>query len=82
MKAYVAANPYKGLGRLRAMYQRWPFFLTLPSNMDMALAKGSLAITSSQVLQSFAKVEKSRIAAHRSPFNSILVRESKHRHQG
>ena len=31
---------------LRAMYQRWPFFRTLLSNMDMVLSKSSLAIAS------------------------------------
>ena len=36
----------EGLDRLRAMYKHWPFFRTLLSNMDMVLAKSSLAIAS------------------------------------
>ncbi|NML61754.1 phosphoenolpyruvate carboxylase [Massilia sp. RP-1-19] len=34
------------LATLRAMYQEWPFFATLLSNMDMVLAKTDLAIAS------------------------------------
>ena len=39
VKAYLAADPEKGLERLHAMYRHWPFFRTLLSNMDMVLAK-------------------------------------------
>ena len=46
VKAYIAANPETGLERLRDMYKSWPFFRTLLSNMDMVLAKSSLAIAS------------------------------------
>ncbi len=46
VEAYCADNPEKGLERLRAMYKHWPFFRTLLSNMDMVLAKSSLAIAS------------------------------------
>jgi phosphoenolpyruvate carboxylase len=46
VKAYIEANPKDGLERLRAMNRRWPFFRTLLSNMDMVLAKSSLAIAS------------------------------------
>jgi phosphoenolpyruvate carboxylase len=46
VKAYVAANPASGLDQLKAMYRNWPFFRTLLSNMDMVLAKSSLAIAS------------------------------------
>ena len=45
VKAYLKANP-DGLVLLQAMYQDWPFFRTLLSNMDMVLAKSSLAIAS------------------------------------
>ena len=38
--------PRTGSTRLQAMYQHWPFFRTLLSNMDMVLAKSSLAIAS------------------------------------
>jgi phosphoenolpyruvate carboxylase len=34
------------LAMLQAMYQKWPFFATLLSNMDMVLAKTDLAIAS------------------------------------
>ena len=46
VKAYIEANPKDGLDGLRAMNRRWPFFRTLLSNMDMVLAKSSLAIAS------------------------------------
>ena len=35
-----------GLQALKEMYVRWPFFRTLLSNMDMVMAKSSLAIAS------------------------------------
>ncbi|XEU92728.1 phosphoenolpyruvate carboxylase [Tistrella mobilis] len=35
-----------GLDRLRRMYRDWPFFTTLLSNMEMVLAKTSMAIAS------------------------------------
>jgi len=46
VKDFIAAHPKDGLDRLRAMYRRWPFFRTQLSNMDMVLAKSSLAIAS------------------------------------
>ncbi len=46
VEAYCAQEPEKGLERLRSMYKHWPFFRTLLSNMDMVLAKSSLAIAS------------------------------------
>jgi phosphoenolpyruvate carboxylase len=46
VKAYVEAHPKDGLQSLKEMYVRWPFFRTLLSNMDMVLAKSSLAIAS------------------------------------
>jgi phosphoenolpyruvate carboxylase len=46
VKAYVDAHPTDGLQSLKEMYVRWPFFRTLLSNMDMVLAKSSLAIAS------------------------------------
>jgi phosphoenolpyruvate carboxylase len=36
----------KALSLLQKMYQEWPFFRTLLSNMDMALAKSDLALAS------------------------------------
>jgi len=46
VKAYGDAHPKDGLRALKAMYVRWPFFRTLLSNMDMVMAKSSLAIAS------------------------------------
>ena len=46
VKAYVEAHPTEGLEALKEMYVRWPFFRTLLSNMDMVMAKSSLAIAS------------------------------------
>src|SRR6185312_4293462 len=43
VKAYGDAHPKDGLRALKAMYVRWPFFRTLLSNMDMVMAKSSLA---------------------------------------
>ena len=40
------AEPGHDVGQLQAMYQNWPFFRTLLSNMDMVLAKSSLAVAS------------------------------------
>ena len=42
---WLSANP-NGLDTLRKMYQRWPFFRTLLSNMDMVLSKTDLGIAS------------------------------------
>jgi phosphoenolpyruvate carboxylase len=46
VKAYIGAHPKDGLDTLKAMYVRWPFFRTQLSNMDMVMAKSSLAIAS------------------------------------
>jgi phosphoenolpyruvate carboxylase len=46
VKAYIDAHPKEGLEALKAMYVSWPFFRTLLSNMDMVMAKSSLAIAS------------------------------------
>jgi len=45
VKDFVAAHP-DGLKQLQDMHRHWPFFRTLLSNMDMVLAKSSLAIAS------------------------------------
>lgn len=39
-------EPGHDLALLRQMYREWPFFRTLLSNMDMVLAKSSLAVAS------------------------------------
>jgi phosphoenolpyruvate carboxylase len=46
VEAWIAANPDKGMPFLRELYREWPFFRTLLSNMDMVLAKSSIAIAS------------------------------------
>ncbi|HLW91658.1 MAG TPA: phosphoenolpyruvate carboxylase [Roseiarcus sp.] len=45
VKEFIAAEP-NGLEQLQKMHRQWPFFRTLLSNMDMVLAKSSLAIAS------------------------------------
>ena len=46
VKSFLAAHPDGGLELLRSMHREWPFFRTLLSNMDMVLAKSSIAIAS------------------------------------
>jgi phosphoenolpyruvate carboxylase len=46
VKSFLAADPDGGLELLQSMYREWPFFRTLLSNMDMVLAKTSIAIAS------------------------------------
>ena len=46
VEAFVARRPDYGLSFLKAMHHEWPFFRTLLSDMDMVLAKSSLAIAS------------------------------------
>jgi phosphoenolpyruvate carboxylase len=46
VEAWAAKHPEKGMPFLRELYREWPFFRTLLSNMDMVLAKSSIAIAS------------------------------------
>jgi phosphoenolpyruvate carboxylase len=46
VETWIAENPDKGMAFLRELYGEWPFFRTLLSNMDMVLAKSSIAIAS------------------------------------
>jgi phosphoenolpyruvate carboxylase len=46
VKSFLAPRPDGGLELLRSMYREWPFFRTMLSNMDMVLAKSSIAIAS------------------------------------
>jgi phosphoenolpyruvate carboxylase len=46
VKSFLAAHPDAGLELLRSMHREWPFFRTLLSNMDIVLAKSSIAIAS------------------------------------
>jgi phosphoenolpyruvate carboxylase len=43
---WIAGHPDKGMPFLKELYREWPFFRTLLSNMDMVLAKSSIAIAS------------------------------------
>jgi phosphoenolpyruvate carboxylase len=46
VETWVAEHPDKGMAFLQEMHRDWPFFRTLLSNMDMVLAKSSIAIAS------------------------------------
>jgi phosphoenolpyruvate carboxylase len=46
VKAWIDRHPASGLAILREMHERWPFFRTTLSNMDMVLAKSDIAIAS------------------------------------
>ncbi len=46
VETWVKEHPDKGMPFLRELYREWPFFRTLLSNMDMVLAKSSIAIAS------------------------------------
>jgi phosphoenolpyruvate carboxylase len=46
VEQWVKDHPDKGMPFLRELYREWPFFRMLLSNMDMVLAKSSIAIAS------------------------------------
>jgi phosphoenolpyruvate carboxylase len=46
VEAWLKENPEAGMGFLKELYREWPFFRMLLSNMDMVLAKSSIAIAS------------------------------------
>jgi phosphoenolpyruvate carboxylase len=46
VEQWIAKNPDKGMAFLQELYREWPFFRMLLSNMDMVLAKSSIAIAS------------------------------------
>jgi phosphoenolpyruvate carboxylase len=46
VEAWIKEHPDKGMPFLKELYREWPFFRTLLSNMDMVLAKSSIAIAS------------------------------------
>src|SRR6516164_3016785 len=46
VEAWIKQHPDKGMPFLKELYREWPFFRTLLSNMDMVLAKSSIAIAS------------------------------------
>ncbi|MGA7072667.1 phosphoenolpyruvate carboxylase [Bradyrhizobium sp.] len=46
VETWLKENPGAGMAFLKELYREWPFFRTLLSNMDMVLAKSSIAIAS------------------------------------
>src|ERR1700730_16377926 len=46
VEAWIKQHPDKGMPFLKELYRDWPFFRMLLSNMDMVLAKSSIAIAS------------------------------------
>jgi phosphoenolpyruvate carboxylase len=46
VQIWIDAHPDKGMPFLKELYREWPFFRMLLSNMDMVLAKSSIAIAS------------------------------------
>ncbi|MGE0286545.1 MAG: phosphoenolpyruvate carboxylase [Bradyrhizobium sp.] len=46
VEAWIAKHPDRGMAFLQELYREWPFFRMLLSNMDMVLAKSSIAIAS------------------------------------
>jgi phosphoenolpyruvate carboxylase len=46
IEAWIAEHPDQGMPFLKELYREWPFFRMLLSNMDMVLAKSSIAIAS------------------------------------
>jgi phosphoenolpyruvate carboxylase len=46
IEVWIAEHPDKGMSFLKELYREWPFFRMLLSNMDMVLAKSSIAIAS------------------------------------
>jgi phosphoenolpyruvate carboxylase len=46
VKAWLAAHPRPGMDVLQAMYEKWPFFRVVLSNVDMVLAKTDIGIAS------------------------------------
>ncbi len=46
VEAFIGRRADYGMSLLQAMYREWPFFRTQLSNMDMVLAKSSLAVAS------------------------------------
>jgi phosphoenolpyruvate carboxylase len=46
VESWIKARPDRGMPFLKELYREWPFFRMLLSNMDMVLAKSSIAIAS------------------------------------
>jgi phosphoenolpyruvate carboxylase len=82
------ASRKEALRLLQKMYQQWPFFRTLLSNMDMVLAKSDLALASRYAeLVSDARLRKKIFTAieaewHRTAQALVLITGEKHRLAG
>jgi phosphoenolpyruvate carboxylase len=46
VESWIEQHPDRGMPFLKELYREWPFFRMLLSNMDMVLAKSSIAIAS------------------------------------
>lgn len=46
VETWISEHPEQGMPFLQELYREWPFFRMLLSNMDMVLAKSSIAIAS------------------------------------
>jgi len=46
IETWIVEHPEQGMPFLKELYREWPFFRMLLSNMDMVLAKSSIAIAS------------------------------------
>jgi phosphoenolpyruvate carboxylase len=46
VETWIGEHPEQGMPFLKELYRQWPFFRMLLSNMDMVLAKSSIAIAS------------------------------------
>jgi phosphoenolpyruvate carboxylase len=46
VETWISEHPNQGMPFLKELYREWPFFRMLLSNMDMVLAKSSIAIAS------------------------------------
>jgi hypothetical protein len=51
VETWIAEHPEQGMPFLQELYREWPFFRMLLSNMDMVLAKSSIAIASRPVAE-------------------------------
>jgi len=82
------ASRKEALSLLQKMYQQWPFFRTLLSNMDMVLAKSDLALASRYAeLVGDARLRKKIFTAieaewHRTTQALVLITGEKHRLAG
>ncbi|MDH3581126.1 MAG: phosphoenolpyruvate carboxylase, partial [Hyphomicrobiales bacterium] len=77
VEAWLADAPDHSMELLREMFRNWPFFRTMLSNMDMVLAKSSMAIASRYAeLVADEKVRKEvfgRIAAEQASSVAALL---------